>query len=379
MEPVVHNLAKCTFFNKTPSHFTMLGKAIENLEFVQGVDFEFIVSLKINGTKYLLVFDDSCEEICISQAFVDVATAGRYRGFSTIHIKHKLFHQSKFGRDVELQNTHFVLFKSPRDVMQVKTLGAELGLGSELVDWYWDAISVSHGHSMIDLSPRTDDRLRYCTKAGSIPSKFCTPDSLKLSKILDEECRKFLSSPSHPIISPQMQKSSPSVLPKRIYQVPLRMYSKLSQGSLQSIKRHHVTKFQNEVRLLFLKRTFWKQSREVLASEKWLQFLQVNTPPVTNRLSWYGAVCFPACFCVQQQQQEFECSGCYKAGTSKVSSWTKSHVPFWFTWNGNKQKLFAKVDTLVDKTLSCSRIKLSNSQTLISDAVETVILLSDFA
>ena len=41
-------------------------KEIKNLEFVQGVNFEFIDSLKNNGTKYLLIFDDSCEEICNS-------------------------------------------------------------------------------------------------------------------------------------------------------------------------------------------------------------------------------------------------------------------------------------------------------------------------
>ena len=102
---------------------------------MQGVNFDFIDSLKNNGTKYLLIFDDSCMEIRNSKAFVDVATAGCHRGLSTIYIKHNLFHQSKLGRDVELQNTHLVLFKSPRDVMQVTTLGAQLGLGSELVDW----------------------------------------------------------------------------------------------------------------------------------------------------------------------------------------------------------------------------------------------------
>ena len=114
-------------------------KEIENLEFVQGVNFEFIDSLKDNRTKYLLIFDDSCEEICNSKAFVDIATAGRQ---STFYIKHNLFHQGKVGRDVELQNTHIVLFMSPRDVMQVSTLSARLGLGSELVDWYRDATSV---------------------------------------------------------------------------------------------------------------------------------------------------------------------------------------------------------------------------------------------
>ena len=133
-------------------------KEIENLEFLQGVNFEYIDSLKNNGTKSLLLIDDSCEEVCNSKAFVDIATAGRHRGLSTIYIKQYLFHQSKLGRDVELQNTHIVLFKSPRDVMQGTTLSAQLGLSSELVDWYQDATSVPFGHLLIDLSPRTDDR-----------------------------------------------------------------------------------------------------------------------------------------------------------------------------------------------------------------------------
>ena len=41
--------------------------------------------------------------------------------------------------------------------------------------------------------------------------------------------------------------------------------------------------------------------------------------------------------------------------------------------------LFSKADSLVDKILSCPRIKLSNSQTLFLDGVETGIFLSDFA
>ena len=138
--------------------YDVMQKEIENLEFVQGVNFEFIDSMKNNGTKHLLIFDDSCEEICNSKAFVDIATARRHRGLSTIYIKHNLFQQSKPGRDAELQNTHIVRFKSSRDVMQVTTLSTQLGLGSQLVDWYRDATSVPFGHLLIDLSPRTDDR-----------------------------------------------------------------------------------------------------------------------------------------------------------------------------------------------------------------------------
>ena len=70
-------------------------KEIENLEFVQGVIFEFIDSLRNNGTKYVLIFDDSCEKICNSKAFVDIATTGRHRGLITIYIKHNVFTRAR--------------------------------------------------------------------------------------------------------------------------------------------------------------------------------------------------------------------------------------------------------------------------------------------
>ena len=212
-------------------------KEIENFEFVQGVNFEFIDSLKNNGTKYLFLFDDSCEEICNSKTFVDIATAGRPRGLSTIYIKHNLFHQSNLGRDVELQNTHIVLLKSPRDLMQVTTLSTQLGLGSELVDWYRDATSVPFGHLLIDLSSRTEDRLRYCTKSGSVSSKFYIPERLMHLRTLDDEQTKSLYSPSVRIAFPQMQKSLSSVLPKRVYPVSMRMHSISTQKKLASHKK----------------------------------------------------------------------------------------------------------------------------------------------
>ena len=174
----------------------------------------------------MLIFDDSCEKICISKAFVDNATAGRHRGLSTIYIKHNLFHKSKLGRDVELQKTHIVLFKAPRDVMQVSTHSAQLRFGSKLVDWYRDAMSLPYGHLLIDWSPRTDDRLRYCTNTGYIPSKFYIPDRLKQSKIMDDEHTKSLYSLRIPIIFPQMQKSFPSILPKGVYPVSLPTHNK---------------------------------------------------------------------------------------------------------------------------------------------------------
>ena len=59
----------------------------------------------------------------------------------------------------------------------------------------------------------------------------------------------------------------------------------LLKGNLQAAKRHHVVKFQDEVWLLSLKRTTWKQRRKVLSSEKGLQLIAVITLPVIDHLS----------------------------------------------------------------------------------------------
>ena len=121
--------------------------------------------------------------------------------------------------------------------MQVTTLSTQLGLGSELVDWYRDATSVPFGHLLIDLSPRTDDRLRYCTNGGSLPSKFYIPERLKHLRTLDDERTKSLYSPSVPIAFPQMQKPLSSVLPKRVFPVSMRMHSKSTQRKLAKHKK----------------------------------------------------------------------------------------------------------------------------------------------
>ena len=91
---------------------------------------KFLLPLSILAVKYLLVSDKSCEEICNSKAFVDFATARRHRRLSNFYTKHNLYHHSKSGVNFELQNTYIVVFKGPRDLMQVKKLGEHLGSGS---------------------------------------------------------------------------------------------------------------------------------------------------------------------------------------------------------------------------------------------------------
>ena len=59
-------------------------KESENVEVVQGVNFDRIDSLENNGYKYLLIFDDSCQEICNYREVEKNAVAGRYCRLNTI-------------------------------------------------------------------------------------------------------------------------------------------------------------------------------------------------------------------------------------------------------------------------------------------------------
>ena len=157
------------FYQHDQNLFTEFEKT-QQIEFINGVDFELIKSLPNNNTKYLLIFDDSCDEICRSKDFQQIATAGRHRGLNVIYIKHNLFHKSPLGRDIELQLTHIILFKNPRDVQQVKKLSQQLGLGTELDVWYKEATNKPFGFLMIDLCPKTSENLRFCS--GFDPSVF---------------------------------------------------------------------------------------------------------------------------------------------------------------------------------------------------------------
>ena len=81
-------------------------KEIRNIEFIGSLDFGFLENLPNDGTNYLVIFDDSCNEISRSKLFEKIAIAGRHRKLNCIYIKHNLFHKSANRRDPELQNTH---------------------------------------------------------------------------------------------------------------------------------------------------------------------------------------------------------------------------------------------------------------------------------
>ena len=131
------------------------------------------------------------------------------------------------GRDIELQNTHIVLFKSPRDVLLINTLSQQLGLGLQLKDWYTKATSIPYGHLLIDLTPKTDNSLRFCTNSSSIPT-FFLPKTKQEITFLNNEHTTSLYADNVSNVFPEIQENVPKKLSKRFHSVSKRMLSKPS-------------------------------------------------------------------------------------------------------------------------------------------------------
>ena len=140
-----------------------------NIEFVPCLDFEMIKKLE----NCLLVLDDSCEETYQEKEFVKIAVAGRHKKIHCIFVKHNLFHQSKWSRTIDLNTTHVVLFKSPRDFQQIDHFGRQLNKSEFIRDCYQKATSSSYGHFLIDFDPKTSESLRFCSNiTGPGPTIF---------------------------------------------------------------------------------------------------------------------------------------------------------------------------------------------------------------
>ena len=176
-----------------------------------------------------------------------------------------------------------------------------------------------------------------------------------------------------------MQKFFPSILSKNVYPGSLRKHIKAAQRK----PTRHNNNSRGKCSQRFLVALSDENNLEAKTRHPGLRKkIATNKSQHSSqhfRLSWYGAVCYCSCFCVQQQELHFLVL--YKAKSSKLAGWAKSHVPNWFAEEEFEKKVFfANANFLVDKILCCPRIKPSKSQIfMMLDGVETGMLSSDFA
>jgi Adenovirus IVa2 protein len=138
----------------------------KTLEFVKDFDGSLYDSLD-RRVRNLVVLDDQMENHDMHRnggsGLAKFFTQGsHHRNLTIVYIVQNLFHQSRSMRTISLNSHYVVLFKNPRDKLQIRNLAMQMyPTNAEfLVRAYEDATKVPYGYLVIDLRPETMDDLR---------------------------------------------------------------------------------------------------------------------------------------------------------------------------------------------------------------------------
>ena len=149
-----------------PAYMEML-VTIPNIEFVKGIPpaLEQDSYFQVNKQN-LIVFDDQMIDAGKDQRIVNLFTRGsHHRNLSVTYIVQNLFHQGKGSRSISLNSHYLVLFKNPRDKLQVLTLAKQMypGRTDFFLKQYEGAVRRPFGYLLIDLKTTTQDDCRLRT------------------------------------------------------------------------------------------------------------------------------------------------------------------------------------------------------------------------
>ena len=132
---------------------------IKNVEFVRGLD--GLSGVDFNSKQpTLLVIDDLMEELSSNKELSILFTREmHHKSITVFFLVQNLYKQGKSMRDVALNCQVLILFKSPRDIEQLRVLGRQLGI-KDLNKAYEESIKQRYGYLLINLQPSIPDALR---------------------------------------------------------------------------------------------------------------------------------------------------------------------------------------------------------------------------
>jgi hypothetical protein len=109
----------------------------------------------------LLIIDDLMKEAGdgVEKIFTKIS---HHRNVSVIFLTQNLFFQSKQFRTMSINTQYMIVFKNPRDALQIATLGRQMYPNNSkfLVEAFRDATARPHGYLLVDLHPETLEKYR---------------------------------------------------------------------------------------------------------------------------------------------------------------------------------------------------------------------------
>ena len=211
--------------------YSELLMTIPGIEFVKGIpenleqDSYFDVNIR-----NLIAIDDQMIEAGGDNRVVNLFTKGsHHRNLSVIYIVQNLFHQGKGNRSISLNSHYLVLFKNPRDKLQILTLAKQMypGQTAWFMKQYEDAVQRPFGYLFVDLKPTTQDSCRLRTNVLPGEERF---NKGEMGDKVSQELLKYLKQQKlmAPSVIPQMQRLEHN-MDNLLYRTDLPDYDKARQ------------------------------------------------------------------------------------------------------------------------------------------------------
>ena len=132
------------------------------ITFVQGMDLSVIED---DGADKLLIIDDLMLEMNkeLGEHFI---CRTRHLKCSTIFLMHTLFQNKDVHRLISNNTHYFVIFGNRRQMLNVKTLGNQIGLLKPVLEGYHYAMARPYGYFVIALHPQVPEILTVTSDFG---------------------------------------------------------------------------------------------------------------------------------------------------------------------------------------------------------------------
>ena len=134
-----------------------------DVEFHEGLIDMSQFSANLNN---LLVIDDLFEECKDSKEILKLFTVySHHKSISVFLINHNIYTKGKCARDINLNTSNMILFKNPRDNVQISVLGRQVfpSKTKEFMEAFKDATAREHGYLFLDFNQNTPDNMRIQT------------------------------------------------------------------------------------------------------------------------------------------------------------------------------------------------------------------------
>ena len=140
---------------------------IENFMMKKGLPTEEdIENLTESGSHSILILDDLMNEVCNSSQAEQLFTIHcHHRNMNLIYLSQNIFYSGKKAKTISLQLHYLVLFRNPRDKLQVSNLARQLypGKSKNFQSVYDDALNEPYSYLMIDISPHSNPKYQIRT------------------------------------------------------------------------------------------------------------------------------------------------------------------------------------------------------------------------